>query len=367
MSLRDDDLLDDATLRALRAADDLIPTSEAEVGRAEALLPDDLELPEGLRLYQPPARQTDNVRPLNERRGSKLGYAGAAVVGAAAAAAAAFSLRPSAPSTPVTSAGGELTKPRPSSERPARIPLVLGNRCERECCAGSDCKTAAPALSSCPSGIRCAGCTPDNVNGGPHRLRLGSMIPTEVGEKQLPLTEPLELCVSGPSGSAACVPALGEPGGASWRLLPVVTPLQDMLTGLELALRKRGDAQILARWKHPFSPTADVLCKGLAIQLSDGDEVLGKLSVFVESTHFVELGRAAAVPELLTAAERFDVSGTRSRIFETSRSGAERFALVLGPFEKVEAEGLRWQVLDHGREAIVSHGLDYVGTPRPTR
>jgi hypothetical protein len=363
MSRPDDDQsrLDDRTWRALKASDDLLPTSEAEVERAEATLPE-LELPTGLRSYRPRESAASRVTPLaHEPR--LAGYALAAGLGALAAAAALAWLRP-AGVTPVTSAGGELVRPSTSARAPA-VPLVFRSRCERECCAGSACKSAPAALASCPSGISCVACMPDNVNGGPYRLRLGSMIPSEAGQKVLPLEAPLELCVVGSTSEAVCLPALGEPGGDAWRLLKAVSPLQDLLTGLTIELRKRGETAALASWKRAVSPTPELMCKGLAVALSDGTETLGRLSVFIEPTHFVELGRAAAVPDLLKLLQRFDVSGLQPRLHETSQPGGKRFVLLLGPLEKSDAEALRWQVLDHGIEANVSLGLDFIGSARP--
>jgi hypothetical protein len=136
-------------------------------------------------------------------------------------------------------------------------------------------------------------------------------------------------------------------------------------TGAELSAW--GETTALAAWKHAVSPTPDIMCKGLAIQLGDGTETLGRLSAFIEPTHFVELSRAAAVPDLLRTLHRFDMSGAQPRIYETAQPGASRFALVLGPFDKPDAESLRWQVLDHGLDASISHGLDFVGNPRPVQ
>ncbi|HYQ16606.1 MAG TPA: hypothetical protein VEQ58_12635 [Polyangiaceae bacterium] len=361
---RDEPKLDLATLRALCARDDLLPTTEAEVERAEGSLPE-LELPERLRRYRAP--QTPQTPQSTPRRTSPLGYVVALGVGAlVAAAATALWLR--APQPPrVTSAGAELVRPSPTASA-APVPLVFQSRCERECCAGSECKAAAAALSSCPSGIRCASCATDNVSGGPYRLRLGSLIVTEAGQKLLP-SAPLELCVSTSASEALCVPALGEANGDAWRLLRAVTPLQGLLTGLSLELRKKGEAAPLGSWKRAVSPTPDVMCKGLAIaiQRSDGGETLGRLSAFIEPTHFVELSRAAGVPELLSAARHFEISGSSPRIYESSRLGRERFALVLGPFDRADADALRWQVLDHGLEAQITTGLDFLGAPRPAR
>lgn len=359
----DDSPLDAATWRALKANDELMPTSEAEVERAEAALPPELELPASLRSYRPRAERADNVRQLPARP-RFVGYALAMAVGAAAAVALSSWLRP--PVTPVTSAGGELVRASASAP-PRAIPLAFHSRCDSECCAGSACKSAPPALAACPSGLSCVACAPDNVHGGPYRLRLGSMIVSEAGQKLLPLEAPLELCVVGSTGEATCLPALSEPERDAWRPLKSVSPLQDLLTGLTVELRKRGESAALASWKHAVSPTPDLMCKGLMIQLNIGNEVVGRLSAFVEPTHFVELKRAASVPELLKAAQRFDVSGIQPRIFETAAPGPGRFALALGPLDKTDAEGLRWQVLDHGLEANVALGLDFVGSPRPAQ
>jgi hypothetical protein len=85
------------------------------------------------------------------------------------------------------------------------------------------------------------------------------------------------------------------------------------------------------------------MCKGLAVQLSDGNETLGGLSIFIEPTHFVELARTStsSMPELLSAARKFEVSGLQPHVYESSRPGAERFALVLGPLDKSDADALR--------------------------
>lgn len=349
--------LDAATRRALRENDDLIPTSEAEVERAEAALRSDLELPERLRHYR--ERSPAPVR----RSPRAIGYVATAALGAAIAASAVLWLRkPDAPLA--TSAGGELVPPRTSaSGAPPPVPLDARSRCERGCCAGSDCKTASAGLNACPSGIRCASCTTDNASGGPYRLRLGTVILTEAA-KTLP-PGPLSLCVVPVGAEASCVPALADASGEAWRQLPVVTPLQDLLTGLTVELRLQGAGPPLASWKHAVPPTPEVLCKGLAIQLTDGTETLGRLSAFIEPTHFVELSRAAAVPPLLQAARAFDIAGALPRITESSRGGDARFVLALGPFDKADAEALRWQALRHGAEARLSLGLDYVGASHP--
>jgi hypothetical protein len=358
--------LDTTVRRALRDADDLLPTSEAEVARAERALPDDVELPASLRSYRAPngdAPPRGEWRRRPEPRWRVVSHVAVAALGAAAAGVTLHWVKP-APPAPVTSAGGELV---PSARRShaARVPLVFKNRCERECCAGTECRTASEALRSCPSGARCIACGQDYASGGPYRLRVGAVVPSEIGQKLLPLEAPLELCLVSPTSPPQCLPAVVESGADAWRLLERVTPIQDLLTGLTVELRKRGEPATLASWKHAVSPTPEVMCKGLAVQLGDTTDVLARVSVFVEQSHFVELSRAAAVPLLLAEQARFDVSGIAPHIYETSSRDGARFALVVGPVDKSEANALRWQALDHGIEAKISHGLDFLGTPRP--
>lgn len=381
MSRPDDETsLDAATLRALRDAGDLIPTSEAEVERAERALPE-LELPASLRGYRPHASDAaPKPRILHAKRAARVAsHVAVAALGALAAGLAVYWSRP-APIVPATSAGGELVRSAKNTRTP-RIPLVFQSRCERACCAGNECRAASESLRSCPSGARCIACGADYATGGPYRLRVGTVVPSAPGQLLLPLDAPLELCVSAPTSPAQCVPAIIDAGSEPWRLLKQVSTVQDLLSGLTVELRKRGDGKPLASWKQAVSPTPDVMCKGLAIQLSEVEtgaakkseaeaprekaEILARASVFVEQAHFVELSRSATVQPLLAEQTRFDVSGIQPHVYETSSAASARFALVLGPVDKSEADALRWQALDHGIEAKISHGFDFLGKPRP--
>src|SRR5689334_4021439 len=91
--------LDEATLRALRAAGDLLPTSEAEVESAEASLPE-LELPPGLQRYRPRSPASSNVQRLPERPQRLRRVLGYGVVAAAGAAAAVVALSVGHPTPP---------------------------------------------------------------------------------------------------------------------------------------------------------------------------------------------------------------------------------------------------------------------------
>ena len=50
---------------------------------------------------------------------------------------------------------------------------------------------------------------------------------------------------------------------------------------------------------------------------------------------------------------------------ETSEPGAQRFALIAGPYDLATAEVLRWQLLEQQQAATITVGPDYAGAPKP--
>jgi hypothetical protein len=362
MSERDrkDAELERDVVRALRAGGELIPVSDEEVLAAERELESsELELPESLREYRGAAAPGRGAVV----RGPWLGYAAASLLGAAAASLLWFTLQPEKPHD-LSGAGRDLVRPSASAPKRPTIPMSVKS-CADECCAGADCSKADSASRDCPSGQRCISCAAGQ-NEGPFRLRLGAMVLTEAGEKLLEPSSgaPLELCVVTPGAPLACVAALS--GGTSddqWRLLGRVLSAQDLLSGLTVEVRRQGEASALASWKHPVVPAAEVFCKGLAIQPRD-KEVVGRVSAFLEQTHFVELAHATSLAELRERQAEYEFHGIEPRIYETTQAD-RRFALVLGPLDKQRAQALRWAALEGGKEASVAFGLDFVGPPRP--
>jgi hypothetical protein len=360
----DDDALEREVVRALRDRGDLIPTSDEEVRAAERELEgDDLELPESLQSYR--GRRANSAA----KRKPWLGYAAAGLVGAAAAT---FLLLFTSPERrhDLTGAGRDLVRPSASASSSARVPPkpvpLVSKPCSAECCGGADCTQSPAAFAQCPSGQRCIECNA-GASDGPYRLRLGSMILAPGAETLLePDRAPaLELCVVAPGAPAACLPALSTgTTDETWRLLGRISSAQDLLSGLRIEVRRQGEPGALATWAHPVVASPEVMCKGLAIQLRAGNEVVGRISAFVEQTHFVELAREATLPELIARRAEFDFQGVQPRIYETSQPG-KRFALVLGPLDRERAQALRWSVLESGKEASVSFGLDFVGAPQP--
>jgi hypothetical protein len=349
-------------LRALRAGGELIPVSDEEVLAAERELEDaDVELPEGLQRYRGEPRLTGGAVV---RRGPWLGYAGATLLGAAAASLLLLSRWPERPAD-VTSAGRDLVAPPSSSAPPDPRTLLSLQACSKDCCGGGDCPASPPALKACPSGQRCIACNAGQGD-GPFRLRLGAMVLSEAGERLLePARGTLLLCVTTPGADAICLPALSSgKTDDQWRLLDRVSSAQDLLSGLTVEVRREGEPLALAAWKHPVVAAPEVFCKGLAIQPRQGPDVVGRVSAFVEQTHFVELGRADSLAALKGRRGAFEFRGVTPRVYETSGSGG-RFVLVLGPLDKQRAQSLRWAALEGGHEASVEFGLDFVGAPRP--
>ncbi len=365
---RDDEALERDVVRALRDRGDLIPTSDEEVLAAERELEgDDLELPASLRSYRG-RRSSPSVKPR-----PWLGYATAGLLGAAAAT---FLLLLTSPERQhdLTGAGRDLVRPSASTSSSARVPEkpvpLVAKPCSAECCGGAECSKAPAAFAQCPSGQRCIECNAAaNASDGPYRLRLGSMILAPGAERVLEpdRTPALELCVVAPGAPAACLPALSTgTTDETWRLLGRISSAQDLLSGLRVEVRRQGSTEALASWSHPVVASPEVMCKGLAIQLRAGNEIVGRVSAFVEQTHFVELAREASLPELVARRSEFDFQGIEPRVYETSQPG-KRFALVLGPLDRERAQALRWSALESGKEASVTFGLDFVGSPQPAR
>ncbi len=141
-----------------------------------------------------------------------------------------------------------------------------------------------------------------------------------------------------PGSPAACLPALSTgTTDETWRLLGRISSAQDLLSGLRIEVRRQGEPAAPASWTHPVVASPEVLCKGLAVQLRAGTEIAGRLSAFIEQTHFVELAREPTLPELTTRRSEFDFQGIEPRVYETSQTG-RRFALVLGPLDRERAQ-----------------------------
>ncbi|HVJ15500.1 MAG TPA: hypothetical protein VM686_08665 [Polyangiaceae bacterium] len=359
---RKDAELERDVVRALRTGGELIPVSDEEVLAAEEeLAGTDLELPDGLREYR--GRPRRPARP--GVRGPWLGYGVAGLLGAAASTLLWLGLAPEKPHD-LSGAGRDLVRPSASAPAP-RPTLINGSSCSNDCCAGKECRAATGELKECASGHTCVACA--GRDDGPYRLRLGAMVLTEAGEALLQPTSgaPLELCVSTPGATPTCLPALSS-GTADdqWRLLDRVSSSQDLLSGLSVEVRRKGEPSALASWKYPVTVAPEVFCKGLAIPLRQEKDVVGRVSAFVDQTHFVELGRAPTLAALRERRALFEFHGIEPRVYETTEA-SRRFALVLGPFDKAQAQALRWAALEGDKEAAIVFGLDFKGAPQPLR
>lgn len=377
--------LDDAELDAVeRALGPFVPTTEAEVERAEADgVEHQGELPASLRELPTPGAdeppRSARVVSLEEVRAGRQGAAprrgvswashGAAALAGALAAAAVLTLTVR---RPIPSAGPAGADAAPSASEsaappaaPAKIRLSSAGLCGSDCCGGAECGKSSAELRSCPSGRTCISCSRAELTESQYRFKLGGLAPSELGKKALS-SGPLEVCVRVAASERVCAPAhSSEDAARRWIELPLVATGGDNLAGVTVELRFVGAKQRLASWSQPIPVNAAVLCKGMMIEArTDEDEVFGSMSLFLVDSHYVELGRAADVAGLRALSERFETP-LELKIFETKQAGERRFALAAGPFERPRAERLRWAVLDAGASAESNTGADYVGDPRP--
>jgi hypothetical protein len=315
--------------------------------------------------------RTDNVVNLDDartRRQGWLGYASAGMLGAAAASIF-WIWFGGDPQQVAPLPAGDPSHTAPTSSAPTP-PVAIGavRACQSPCCAGPACATSEEFLKECSSGRSCIPCSLDQLQGSLYRLRIGSLALSPAGAEMREKEHwgPLELCVRVGSSDSTCIPAhAGTTGDEVWSSLPMAVSAQDLAAGFELQVRRKGDRNAMATWKHAVLTNPTLLCRGLSVSPKlGGVGNIGTLSVFFEDTHFVELGRNGNVPDLLAQAERIAFADVAPEIFETSAKGNRHFALVLGPLDKLTAERLRWKLLDANLDASISLGADHVGQPR---
>jgi hypothetical protein len=380
--LSDEEALEALVADGLASRGELLPTTDAEVERAErAGVEFEGELPAGLRDYAPPIERTQPDAPPPSSRTAPVAsvhrlparksYAShllAAALGAAAAAALFLARGPRE-----TPSGGMPSSEPPSAPSRDAAPeekFVIGpvRRCS-PCCAGSECKEAPADAKQCSSGRSCIACSSGDLLASRYRVRVGALAPTEGGKALLDSAKAkgFDICVRVGSSPFACGPAHAQgDGDRQWTLLPLVPSAQDALSGVELEVRYRGAQKALGRWQSPVPINATVLCKGLFVKpKNDAGDTLGVVSVFLDDAHFVELMRSERVEELVHYRRRFQLSDVPPKIYETTKTGNQRFALVLGPIDQPSAERLRWAVLEKGGSARLVEGADHTGDPRP--
>lgn len=405
-SKRPDPTEEEVAELALRALGRFVPTTEAEVERAEAEGVEDVDLPPSLSQYRDPADAASEPRSVRvasledarraktereasagrrERLGLRLGddarggqgddersgvgpwiSHGVAIVIGAAAAAMLFASRRE--TTLPTSAATDTAPAMSETAKPAEPPPILledAGVCAADCCGGGECASAPFDMKQCPSGRTCISCSRDELVDSQYRFKVGGLAPSDRGKKALDAGS-LEVCVRVASSELVCAPTHASDAAASrWIELPLVATSGDNLSGVTVQIRFKGAKQPLAEWSQIIPVNASVLCKGVMIEpkMKDG-EPIGAMSMFLIDSHYVELGRASDVATLRELRRRFRTPLELS-VFETKQPGERHFALVAGPFAKPRAERLRWAVLDAGAHAQSVVGTDYVGSPRP--
>jgi hypothetical protein len=368
----------DPELEALVAASlvkrgELIPTTVEEVLDADASF--DGALPESLqRLHRPEAAsvKVSSLAEARSRRRSLLPFVGTFVAGAAAAAVAMLALRE--PPPPMTVSGEPAGQSAPatstSATASATVLEVPTSPCEG-CCAGASCASVRGELASCPTGRKCVPCEGIDDPDAVYRLRLGNLRPTEKVDPRA--LESLDVCVSVGGSPWSCEPAFADAAARPrGRLLAFASRVDDLVAGVAMELRIRGKSLAYGSWRAGLRITPGALCRGVGVVLEDEKgEHLGGLSLFLERTYYVELGRREERGALEDLARRFSFGAYAPR-FLPLREGVTRgrFALTLGPFDRGEAELLRAELLrragddDAVREGIALHlGDDYVEAP----
>lgn len=373
--------LEELVVRALADAGELIPTTEAEVARAEAAGVESVEpLPASLREFRAERAGLARVVALGSARRATprhvtwLGHGVAAVLGAAAALGLVW--LHSARHHQARLGAGQDPRREPidtnavASSATTQFTVKLGDACAPQCCAGIDCKTPTDKPKECASHRRCVRCMESDASGERYRLRTGRIAPTQALLRLLEGApdKVLEACFrvnAVSSGGFSCTPAQARgDSDEAWALLPIVASGADLLSGLVVQLRWRGEAIALGEWTSPIQSNTAVLCSGLAIKPKQPDgELLGTLSVFLDDTYYVEIGRGRDTAGLTKLIRGYQFEGVVPKLFETEGSGDNRFAATLGPLSRAAAEQGRWQLLQHGAEAKVVVGVDYRGEP----
>ena len=368
--------LDALVAGAFSASGEMIPATEDEVARAEAEAVEyEGQLPPSLASYRPAgAAPSSRVVPFDGTRRTEprarrwLTHALAATLGAAAASAL-WLVRGERSDEQPLPAGEPRNVEADAALPPVKIALSATQDCPAECCAGPGCAGARAELKECSSGRRCIACALGELAETRYRIRVGALSLYDPAATLKAAGGSLEVCIRVGSSDFACAPGHANADDEEhWSSLPLVVSGQDALGGFELQVRPRKTRQVLASFVSPVRINPTLLCTGLSIKPKTKDgAALGVISVFLADTHYVELGRAAAVSSLLEHANRFEFGGASAKIFETTRADTERFALVLGPLGQRAAERLRWQLLEKGERARVVVGEDHQGSARDVR
>ncbi|NUO50847.1 MAG: hypothetical protein HOV80_18500 [Polyangiaceae bacterium] len=380
----DEEAIDRLVADALTRRGDLVPTTVAEVERAEADgVEYEGELPASLRELAPEKEQAPRTRRGGEvgaamservvsleaarraretRRGSTLSYAGTFAAGLAVAAGVSFILgkptgrplepEPGAGPTPATSTSAEPVK------RSVAVPAVRS--CDEGCCGGTSCEAAKGELRKCASGRSCVRCE-QPANGAAYRVRIANVVPAEKYAGP-PMAE-LDLCGRVLGGEFSCIPAFSEPSDkAPERSLSKLVTASDLATGLELELRPRGTKLVIGRWRDSIRLGPNVLCQGLgALVTAEKKEDVGSLAISLDDPYYVEIARAPDVIALKARRAELVFEDVTPFVVETSASGDRRFVLGAGPFDQATAEKLRWLLVERGESATTTLGADHQG------
>ncbi|MFS8071052.1 MAG: hypothetical protein ACMG6S_32185, partial [Byssovorax sp.] len=308
----------------------------------------------------------DLRRAREEKRASWWTHAGTFALGAAVAAGTLLYLRaPRFETARQEPTGGPAGAVSAASEPARRVVIPAVQPCRDACCAGSSCAAAQGELRACASGRTCVGCGDAPEAGSVYRLRMGSVSPTPLlHDTEL---EEVDLCVRVGGSPWLCEAAYADPTTRpQGRTLLTLVSAADVALGIELELRPRDSKQVMGRWRDGVRLGPTALCRGVgALLANEKQEHLGSVSLFLDDAHYVELARAADLESLRKRRAELEFNDVTPQLIETTRTGAERYALTVGPLSRPSAERLRWELLERSRSARVLLGEDYTGASKP--
>lgn len=384
--------LAEAVTSAMAAQGRLFPETPDEVAKLEQSLDiAEFPLPERLREFDDRFERTSAEAPLTEvvhleeRRRSGIRSASPRrwlrdvawfALGAAAAGVLWFTSTDTAePEVAVSGVGSEL-KPSATTTAPSSTTLRLDSSCN-DCCAGAECTNPSAVKDpdgtlSCASGRKCVSCNSDSEKNA-YKLRISAIGFTPEGRlwaANYGGVGNLQVCAEIQGKSLGCRSAVEEPEDLlEWSSLPVATTSGQLVGGLRIhvrALNAPVGQPPLAEWANAVTVKTDTLCRGLSARFNVGELNIGRVSVFFDDPYFVEIRRAGTVGELLDLQRTFAITGNDAlRVYETTSSADQMFALVYGPTDRPRAERVRWQLLDQNLNAPIVVGSDYRGQPRP--
>lgn len=229
--------------------------------------------------------------------------------------------------------------------------------CDETCCFGQHCRAKTRDMYICPSGRECVPCSVTGIADAKWRVRLLVDNGRTTGGE-------VTVCANA-DGTSRCWTK--EQLGLRWRRgldepsFLSVTARQ--LTRFSVEVRHNGEV-VAAKDFRGILINERSLCSGYNGTLASegGNELGGKISVFLDDDTFVLLGESSNVAELVKKLKMFRLNSVEALVVRTDRKN-EPFELVVGPVRTDIADHYRTQLLRQGVLADVVSSEHFVGEP----